>query len=83
MSPTVAPGADPVHSPSMLLFAPKASTDLAARIADALGRAVSPSEDREFDASIVADLQRDFANAEIMSIATHMRRRLRRAIGWI
>lgn len=33
----------------MLLFAPKASLDLAARVADALGVSLSPSEEREFD----------------------------------
>lgn len=33
----------------MLLFAPKASLELAARVADALGVSLSPSEEREFD----------------------------------
>ncbi|WP_129781977.1 ribose-phosphate diphosphokinase [Peristeroidobacter soli] len=33
----------------MLLFAPKASLELATRVADALGVCLSPSEEREFD----------------------------------
>lgn len=33
----------------MLLFAPKASLDLASRVANALGTSLSPSEEREFD----------------------------------
>lgn len=33
----------------MLLFAPKATSELATRVADALGVSLSPSEEREFD----------------------------------
>jgi ribose-phosphate pyrophosphokinase len=47
-SPVASVTAD-AHSVAMLLFAPKASLELAARVADTLGATVSPSEEREFD----------------------------------
>jgi ribose-phosphate pyrophosphokinase len=45
----LAAGSVPAQSTSMLLFAPKASLELATRVADALGIALSLSEEREFD----------------------------------
>lgn len=49
MSSPVVPAPASAHSAAMLLFAPKASLDLATRVADALGISLSPSEEREFD----------------------------------
>lgn len=49
MSSPLASTADAVHSNHMLLFAPQASRDLADRVSVALGTALSPSEEREFD----------------------------------
>lgn len=49
MSSQLAGAAAGVHSTAMLLFAPNASSEVAARVAAALGIAVSASEEREFD----------------------------------
>ena len=49
MSSPVASVTADAHSAGMLLFAPNASMDLAARVAGALGTTVSSSEEREFD----------------------------------
>jgi len=47
-SPLV-PAAAAVQSSTMLIFAPKASSSLAGRVAAALGTALAPSEEREFE----------------------------------
>lgn len=49
MSSPVVPAAAAVQSVAMQLFAPKASLDLASRVADALGISLTLSEEREFD----------------------------------
>lgn len=49
MTSTVVPAAAAAHSAAMLLFAPQATSDLATRVAAALGISLSSSEEREFD----------------------------------